>query len=284
MKAFQIPLAKVFSSRDETFARGLLETTENKGVDVILNSLTGDLLDATWRCVADGGTMLEIGKKDILDRGRLSMEPFCRNASYSAIDMSHPSITPAKVADLLSRMFDMISNGNIKPISPVKIFSFAEIPQAIRYMRGGTHMGKIVISNGHQDDIEVLARPAARLLRLRAERTHLIVGGLKGLCGSLAVYLARNGARFITVMSRTVHDDERSRIVLHDMNALGVDVTLVQGDVSDCKDVRRAFEQSKRPVAGIVQGAMVLRVSLTISARKHHLVLNLDTISGQNPR
>ena len=66
--------------------------TSGKGVDVIFNSLTGEILEESWRCVADGGTMIEIGKKDILDRNNLSMKPFNRKASFRAVDMSHKSI------------------------------------------------------------------------------------------------------------------------------------------------------------------------------------------------
>ena len=72
-----------------------MKATDGKGVDIILNSLTGDLLDESWRCIADGGVMVELGKKDILDRGTLSMEPFGRNASFRAIDMSHRSMSDA---------------------------------------------------------------------------------------------------------------------------------------------------------------------------------------------
>lgn len=43
--------------------------------------------------------MVEIGKKDILDRNMLSMEPFNRNASFKALDLSHEQITD----DMLSR-------------------------------------------------------------------------------------------------------------------------------------------------------------------------------------
>jgi hypothetical protein len=63
-----------------------------------LNSLSNEMLDESWRCIADNGTFVEIGKKDMLDRNSLSMEPFCRNASYRAIDMSHDSIPLATIA------------------------------------------------------------------------------------------------------------------------------------------------------------------------------------------
>lgn len=62
--------------------------TNGSGVDIILNSLTGDLLEASWNIIAHGGTMVEIGKKDINEHSRLSMEPFSRSASFRALDLS----------------------------------------------------------------------------------------------------------------------------------------------------------------------------------------------------
>lgn len=75
------------------FAPQIMSITNGRGVDVCLNSLTGELLDASWRCIADGGNFVEIGKRDVLDRNYLSMEPFNRNASYRGVDMSHPQIS-----------------------------------------------------------------------------------------------------------------------------------------------------------------------------------------------
>jgi NADPH:quinone reductase-like Zn-dependent oxidoreductase len=79
-----------------------MEITDGKGVDVILNSLTGNILDESWRCISDGGTMIEIGKKDVLARNSLSMEPFNRNATYRGVDMSHKSISDPLIASYVS--------------------------------------------------------------------------------------------------------------------------------------------------------------------------------------
>lgn len=70
-----------------------MKMTRGKGVDVILNPLTGNLLEESWLCIADGGNIIEIGKRDMLDRNTLSMAPFNRNASYRALDMSHKNIS-----------------------------------------------------------------------------------------------------------------------------------------------------------------------------------------------
>ena len=89
---FGIPSSKIFNSRSTKFAADLMDATNSEGVDVIINSLTGDLLEESWHCIRDGGTMVELGKKDMLERNYLPMEPFTRNVSYRSFDISHKSI------------------------------------------------------------------------------------------------------------------------------------------------------------------------------------------------
>lgn len=79
----------MFSSRNTRFAEEIRRETGGRGIDVILNSLIGELLDESWRLTADGGVMVEIGKRDIVDRNSLSMEPFDRNCSFRAVDLSY---------------------------------------------------------------------------------------------------------------------------------------------------------------------------------------------------
>lgn len=71
-----------------------MHMTDGKGVEIILNSSRGSLLEESWLCIADGGLMVEIGKKDMLDRNTLSMAPF---AAYRAVDMSRKSIPEALI-------------------------------------------------------------------------------------------------------------------------------------------------------------------------------------------
>ncbi|RCI09139.1 hypothetical protein L249_1549 [Ophiocordyceps polyrhachis-furcata BCC 54312] len=258
---FAIPEDHIFNSRNANFERQIMEMTDGLGVDIILNTLTGDLLDASWRCIADGGTMVELGKKDHIDRNKLAMEPFARNASYRCFDMSHKHVTDTVIADLMKKMMKMLVSGTIEPIAPVTLFPYNDIPSAFRYLRSANHIGKVVISNKELDspDPVVAVRPVPRKLRLRSHVSYLIVGGLRGLCGSLAVEMARLGARNVVVMGRSGFDDAQSQIVLKDLSAEGCHADLVRGDVSCLEDVRRAFNKATKPVGGIVQGAVVLR-------------------------
>ncbi|KAJ5238512.1 polyketide synthase [Penicillium chermesinum] len=271
---FNIPADHIFSSRDISFASELMRVTDGYGVDVILNSLTGDLLDESWRCIANGGTMVELGKRDMLDRNTLSMEPFGRNASYRCFDMSHKHVSDTLIGRLLKQLFELLDAGHVKPIAPITVFPFEDIPSAFRYMRSANHIGKIVISNTDKENkvIEVPVRPSPKSVVLRDDVSYLIVGGLKGLCGSLAISLARAGAKNLTIMSRSGYADDASQRIIQNLQALGCVLALVKGDVSVERDVRRAVKDSKAPVAGVIQGAMVLRdkVFTSMTIEEYH--------------
>ncbi|KAF4955471.1 hypothetical protein FSARC_11838 [Fusarium sarcochroum] len=127
---------QIFDSRTTAFVRDILAATDGKGVDVILNSLSGNLLDELWRILADGGLMAEIGKRDILDRNHLAMEPFDRNVSFRAVEMSHERVSGHLASRLMSQLSQLIK-------------------QAIRFLRAGTHIGKVVITDGAKPDVRV---------------------------------------------------------------------------------------------------------------------------------
>lgn len=85
-----IPKQRIFSLQDSTFAQSLLVATEDRGVDVVLNSLIGDLLHASWQCVAEFGMMVDLGKHSI-NRGRLGIDFSEGNRAFAAVDLGQIS-------------------------------------------------------------------------------------------------------------------------------------------------------------------------------------------------
>jgi acyl transferase domain-containing protein/NADPH:quinone reductase-like Zn-dependent oxidoreductase len=148
----------IFSSRNADFSEQILNYTGGRGVDVVLNSLTGEMLEESFRVLADGGIMVEIGKKDIIDRATLTMTPFDRNISFRAVDLSAERAPDALVARNLKRLFELFEQGHIAPIKPIKQFSWSDVPSAIRYMRNGQHMGKIILYDGENPAVQVPVR------------------------------------------------------------------------------------------------------------------------------
>lgn len=84
---FGLPRSHIFSSRDASFYPNLMEQTEGQGVDIVLNCLAGDLLHASWKCVAEFGKMIEIGKRDFLEHGTLGLEGFGGNRAFFGVDL-----------------------------------------------------------------------------------------------------------------------------------------------------------------------------------------------------
>ncbi|GLI78240.1 putative secondary metabolism biosynthetic enzyme [Penicillium ochrochloron] len=148
---FGIPRNRIFNSRDTSFHEDVMQETKGRGVDLVLNSLSGELLHASWKCVARFGKMVEIGKRDIVGHASLSMAPMVQNRSLISVDMAEIlEYQPHECKRLLDECVDLVARGAIQPIRPVRTFDATEIEQAFRCIQAGQHMGKIVwmVENG----------------------------------------------------------------------------------------------------------------------------------------
>lgn len=85
---FGIPASNIFNSRDASFVDGINNATGGRGVDVVINSLIGDLMHASWSCIASFGRFIEVGKRELMDAGKLDMAVFQRNATFTAFDLA----------------------------------------------------------------------------------------------------------------------------------------------------------------------------------------------------
>lgn len=91
VNTFGIKPENIFNSRNSSFQPAVLAATGGRGVDIVLNSLTGDLLHDSWRVCAPWGRFIEVGKQDLVAAGKLDMEMFRRNVTFSAFDLSELS-------------------------------------------------------------------------------------------------------------------------------------------------------------------------------------------------
>ena len=147
VNTFHINPGHIFYSRDVSFAEHVLQTTGGQGVDVVINSLTGDALRASFECVAPFGRFIELGKREIQRNARLEMLPFDKNVSYTAVDltlvMNH---NPKLVQKLLRNVMEKIAKGVISLKQwAVTFYSVSEVDDAFRALRGGRTIGKLVI-------------------------------------------------------------------------------------------------------------------------------------------
>ena len=153
VKQYSIPRENIFSSRDTSFAQNIRRRTNGNGVDVILNSLAGELLHETWTCIAPFGRFLEIGKRDFEQNNSLQMAPFVRAVSFFAIDLFQlGSVKPQATFDAFQAVMNLFQTDRLKPIAPISTFPISQLERAFRTMQAGKHLGKIVIVP-HADDL-----------------------------------------------------------------------------------------------------------------------------------
>lgn len=150
----------ILYSRDLSFAQGIKRLTSGRGVDIVLNSLAGEGLVASWECIAPYGRFIEIGKKDIYSHGKLPMFPFAANVSFSAIDLAFkPQNRPPVIRRSFENAMMLLKEGKMRPAHPLNVFGLAEIEKAFRYLQSGKHSGKIVIDYDLEDKVPVSAPP-----------------------------------------------------------------------------------------------------------------------------
>lgn len=84
---YGISPTKIFSSRDLTFAKGVMRVTKGRGIDVIVNSLEGEFLRSTWECIAEFGRFVEVGMRDILANSGLEMATFSKSVTFASVNI-----------------------------------------------------------------------------------------------------------------------------------------------------------------------------------------------------
>ncbi|KAJ5496618.1 hypothetical protein N7463_008605 [Penicillium fimorum] len=263
MDTFGIPRNRIFNSRNTSFVDDLLRETNGKGVDVALNSLAGELLHATWKCVAKWGTMVEIGKRDLLGNAQLDMSPFLANRNYCCLDIDQMrSERPELSSRLLQSVMNSFDQGLFKPIRVDQVFSAPQVLDAFRYMQQGKHIGKIVLeirdTTGQLlvKDVDATKKSA---VELNGAASYLLIGGLGGLGRSMSVWMVQHGAKNLTFLSRSAGSGKHDADFVREIESMGCTVQLVRGDVTNAEDVARAVDGTLAPLKGIVQMSMVLR-------------------------
>lgn len=158
MERYGIQEDHIFSSRDTSFAAGVKDATHGVGVDVVLNSLAGDMMRETWNCVAHFGRFIEIGKRDITSNTRLEMATFSHNATFSSVDLAVLAVErPAHMAQMFDAIMSLFESKTLDAISPVKRFGISEVGSAFRLLQSGKSTGKFVIVPQAKEQVKVSA-------------------------------------------------------------------------------------------------------------------------------
>lgn len=225
-----IGVQHVMDSRATTFAEEILQATGGRGVDVVLNSLSGDAVESSIRALAPDGRFVEIGKRDIWSDARF--RTVRQQAQYFVIDMAAESArNPGQFGQMLRDLAAEFEAGALVPI-PRRTFGWKQVGSAFRLMSRAAYIGKIVVTQRP----DAWRTSVSGGFTLRADGTYLITGGLGGLGLLIADWMIERGARHLVLMGR--HEPSpTARKAIDRMISRGARVSVVLGDVSVEADV-----------------------------------------------
>jgi NADPH:quinone reductase-like Zn-dependent oxidoreductase len=263
MDTYGISDNRIFYSRDTSFGPAVREATGGHGVDVVLNSLAGDLLRETWESLAPFGRFIELGKRDITNNTRLEMAKLEYNCTFSSVDLTLVAAERPRIMErTFSSVMRLLENKTIRPVGPVTSVSIQDVEGALRKLQSGKTTGKLVVT--HSGHCQVKAtHPAPRSDMLERDATYLIIGGTGGLGRSITRRMVRRGARHIVLLSRSANITDDVNKLKKESRKLGASIYVVSCDVADEKSVTALVEELQDdlpPIKGIIHAAMVLRV------------------------
>lgn len=143
------------------------------------------------------------------------------------------------------------------------VFAAGQITEAFKYMQEGKHMGKIVVQMPDDPHKLPTSKTTAKISFCH-DGAYLLIGGLGGLGRAVAQWMVENGAKTLVFLSRTAGDVDKDAKFVHDLELQGCKSFLIQGDVANLMDVKKAVAASCKPVKGVIHMAMLMKVKTLI--------------------
>jgi NADPH:quinone reductase-like Zn-dependent oxidoreductase/pyruvate/2-oxoglutarate dehydrogenase complex dihydrolipoamide acyltransferase (E2) component len=211
------------------------------GADVVLNSLTGEFIDASLSLLSSGGRFIEMGRTDVRDAATLAAAH--PGVTYQVFDLL--KVDPDRMAAMFAAVAGGFASGHLKAL-PVRTFPMTAAEGAFRFMAQARHVGKIA-----------LTAPRASL---RVDGTALVTGGLGALGLQVARNFARRGMKHLVLTGRRGLATPGAPEAVSELEALGARVTVAPVDVADRAALERVIRAipAALPLRAVVHSALVL--------------------------
>ncbi|MFF9351722.1 SDR family NAD(P)-dependent oxidoreductase [Streptomyces sp. NPDC014734] len=238
LRASGLDDAHIANSRTLEFEQRFLDATGGEGMDVVLDSLAGEFVDASLRLLPRGGRFAEMGKTDIRDPEEVAAHH--SGVTYQAFDLA--LVDPDRIAEMLTEVLDLFERGVFRPM-PLTCRPIQRAAEAFRHVQQARHVGKVV-----------LTVPAG----LDSHGTVLITGGT----GTLGAVIARHlitayGAGHLVLTSRRGPEAPGAAELAAELTAFGAQVTIAACDAAD-RDALKALLDSlsrEHPLTAVVHAA-----------------------------
>ncbi|GFW58514.1 fatty acid synthase [Trichonephila clavipes] len=256
-------------SRNISFETMIMERTNGRGVDVILNSLADEKFTASIRCIAKNGRFVEIGKYDLaLDR-EIGLKIFLENIAFHAVFLDQLFDSSSKTIEILSELMGLVKNGIktgvVQPLDRT-VLDRNSVEEAFRYMSKGIHVGKVLLKIREEEPNKRtipkgLILPAVPETEFYDNKVYIIVGGLGGFGMEVTKWIMRRGGKNIILTTRYGARTPYHHFCLKKWQKLGVNVQVSTLNVAIKSEAEKLLKEASRigPVGGIFNSAVVLK-------------------------
>ena len=132
----------IFDSRSAEFAAEIGDSGDE--MDVILNSLSGELMSKSLELLRPFGRFIHIDKKDVANNSPLPMGLFIKGVSFQFLDISLLMANTTELGRAFGEICQQFVSGAYQPIEH-KVFEVKDLKTAITELSRGTHIGKLVV-------------------------------------------------------------------------------------------------------------------------------------------
>ncbi len=238
----------VLNSRSLSFAEEVLELTDGKGVDVVLNSLSGEAIPRGLELLRPHGRFIELSGHDMHTNQRLLLRPLRNNVALFGVALDQ-AIASGQADERghaqFAEVVRQVQAGAYRPL-PRRTLPATQVEEAFQLLRQGRHLGKVVVTLGEPTPIVRRGEPVV----LDPAGAYLVVGGLGGLGAATAGWLADRGARTLALVSRRGMASPEAEVTVAALAGQGMRVTAHAADVTDPVAMRRVVEAIESGQAG----------------------------------
>ncbi|MFF9051925.1 SDR family NAD(P)-dependent oxidoreductase [Streptomyces erythrochromogenes] len=127
------------------FADAVRELSPDRGLDLVVDSLSGDAVGRGLELLRAGGRFIEIGAAGVLDLAVDGRDLFMSSRSFCTVNVGALARDPSRLRPLMDRLVELIDAGVLRP-SVGGVFALEDAPRAIGELRNRANIGKFVVT------------------------------------------------------------------------------------------------------------------------------------------